>query len=98
VRLDEGDYKTIIENHKYKALKFETLQKTEPLVVLNPSGVSYLKEKWGLNLNKNGEKRMVHETIKETEKQFLANKQIDMQRLDNRITNLVSLYYSIPEK
>jgi hypothetical protein len=98
VRLDEGDFKTIIENPKYKALKFETMQKTEPMVILNPSGVLYLKEKWGLNLNKNGEKRMLNETIKESEIHCVANKQKEMQRLENRMINLVTTYYTSPEK
>jgi hypothetical protein len=98
VRLDEGDFKTIIENPKYKALKFETLQKTEPMVILNPSGVLYLKEKWGLNLNKNGEKRMLNETVKESVNHSVVNKQKDMQRLENRMLSLVTTYYTSPEK
>ena len=70
VRLDDGDFKTIVEYPKYLALKHETVQKSDHLVYLNPSGVAYLRDVWGKNVNKCGEKRNSKETVKESEKHF----------------------------
>ena len=103
VRLDEGDFKTIIENVKYLALKKETVDKSEqPLVILSPTGVAYLAETWDKKVDKNGRKRANNETIKKGEKvssqSLLTNPNGDVQRINNRILSLTKMYYSEPEK
>ena len=102
VRLDDGDFKTIVENPKYLALKHETVQKSDHLVYLNPCGVAYLRDVWGKNVNKCGEKRNSKETVKESENHtsasFLAAPKGDVQRFDNRIMNLTAGFFSAPEK
>ena len=101
-RLDEADFRTMMDNPKYKALKHENTNKTDTMLVLTPTGVNYLKEQWGINVNKNGEKRKRGETLTERDKilqsSSLSVKNGDLQKFNNRILDLVDLYFTIPEK
>ena len=88
-------------NPKYKALKFETMNKTDQCVILTTAGVSYLKEKCGEVVNKNGmkivdPKSFLH-VISHT-KNASAFKNADIQRFDNRLFNLVVPFYTLPER
>ena len=96
-RLDEGDYRTIMDNHKYKILKYETDNRINGMIVLNPSGVSLLKEKWGLTVNKNGDKRRNHDTLPGGEKEMISLRKKDIRKLNNRILKLVLSYYHEPK-
>ena len=91
----------MIENVKYKALKHETVHKTDPMVLLHASGVAYLKETWGLVVNKNGEKRKLKESRKETEEKFAASsldiKAGYVQSVNNQILRLITDYYTPPD-
>ena len=98
-RLDEGDYRTICGNIKYKALKYETIKKTEsPLVILTNDGVSYLNDKWSANVDKNGTKRKEKKNCKPFSEANISVNQADVQRMDNRIFNLITQFYSEPTK
>ena len=87
-------------NPKYKALKFETMNKTDQCVILTTAGVSYLKEKWGEVVNKNGmkigPKSFLH--VISHKKNTSAPKHADLQRFDNRLYNLVVPFYTLPER
>lgn len=96
-RLDDADFKTIVDNPKYKVLKHETMTQTSGMVILHPSGVAYLNDTWNLKVNKNGEKRLKNDTMRENEKVFLGNKAKEMHRLNNRIRDLVAQYYQDPK-
>ena len=96
-RLDEGDYRTIIDNPKYKVLKHETENKIKGMIILNPSGVTLLKDKWGLSVNKNGDKRLKHDTLPQGDKEMIAGRMKDIQKLNNKILNLVLGYYHEPK-
>ena len=96
-RLDEGDYKTICNNVKYLALKEETVHgnKKDPMVTLTKSGVSYLEEKWGISVDKNGEKRTTkgNQTPKTSSEQ-----RVDAQILDNHLINLILPFFTDPDR
>jgi hypothetical protein len=94
-RLDSGDFKTIIENHKYKALKQETLfpDSTEPYLILTKTGVGYLKEA-GINVNKNGVKCKERTVVAP----ISAKISKAAQRLDNHLINLLEPFFTEPKK
>ena len=95
-RLDEADYKTIFNTTKYHTLKKEATSTNlkEPLVTLTKSGIIYLKENVGLNVDKNGVKRL-------DPKMFtpISNaRHRDAQRFDNRLITLTQPFYNEPKK
>ena len=96
-RLDEGDYKTICNNVKYLALKEETVHgnKKDPMVTLTKSGVSYLEEKWGISVDKKGEKRNNKGNRTPT---TLSEQHANVQRLDNHLINLILPFFTDPER
>ena len=96
-RLDDGDYKTICNNVKYLALKEETVKGNMkfPMVILTKSGVSYLKEKWGRSVNKNGERSNNKENQPTTTS---TEGHADAQRIDNDLINLILPFFTDPER
>ena len=96
-RLDDGDYKTICNNVKYHVLKEETINGStkDPMVILTKSGVTYLKEKLGVSVDKNGTKR----TNKENQTpKTSAKHHAEAQRLDNHLINLILPFFTDPER
>ena len=65
----------------------------EPLLILTKSGVSYLQETWHLIVNKNG--LNCAPRIMSTPVAGEVRKRI--QKLDNRIFNIILPFYSRPE-
>ena len=96
-RLDDGDYKTICNNVKYLALKEETVKGNMkfPMVIVAKSGVSYLKEKWGRSVNKNGERSNNKENQPTTSS---TERHADAQRIDNDLINLILPFFTDPER
>ena len=106
MRLDEGDFKTIVNNPKYKALKQETVQNVvrdeERMVMLTGRGVAYLRDNWSLTVTKYGSKRKHHETLKENEKPGPSSGSIvnlaEINRFNDRILKLVNRFYTEPTR
>ena len=71
------------------------------MVLLHTSGVAYLKETWGIIVNKNGEKKKLKESRKETEEKFAASsldiKAGYVQTVNNQILSLIAEYYTPPD-
>ena len=94
-RLDDGDYKTICNTYKYKALKKETTSKDlkDQMLTLTREGIIYLKESCGVNVNTNGEKRQDGNPFTP----ISTSRHKDAQRYDNRLINLLLTYYTEPK-
>jgi hypothetical protein len=94
-RLDAGDFKTIIENPLYKALKQETMfpDSTEPYLILTKTGVGYLKEV-GINVNKHGVKCKERTVVAP----IAAKISKAAQKLDNHLINLLNPFFTEPKK
>ena len=71
-----------------------------PLLQLTTSGVSYLKDHWRITVNRNGKERKAKEMRKKHELESFENQKNwkDVQRLDQRIFNLLKGYYTQPQR
>ena len=70
---------------------------TDPMVILTNFGLTYLKNQWGENVNKNGKKN--EDKVKPKPDETVTQvKHADVQRFDNRLINLLLPYYTSPEK
>ena len=78
------------------ALKEETKigEEHDPLVILTKRGIAYLDKQWSKQVNKNGKK--VHG--KSSRVLEIPERQANVQRLDNRIINLVLPFYKAPDR
>ena len=94
-RLDDGDYKTICNTFKYKALKQETISTNlkDQMLTLTKDGIIYIKESCGVNVDKNGEKRQDGNPFTPISK----SRHKEAQRYDNRTINLLLPYYTEPK-
>ena len=94
--LHGSDFKTINSNPKYLALRHETDEEVDNLVVLTPIGMDYMR-KLGKNVTQYGKERKIGEKDKEL-KDKLKNTAAgtSAQQLDNKLKLILGKYYSHP--
>ena len=64
------------------------------MLTLTKSGVLCLKEKWGISVDKNGEKRI----NKENQTPTTPKQHAHAQKLDNHLINLILPFFTAPDR